>query len=373
MTIFDIASEQISGQKCISCQVFQEIDTVLDQYARFAFDRISPSLLGLFSAFAALWIVWQIGKYWLNGEGAGLFPIFKHILLYSVLVFFLSYGDIFWDSIYWPFKDWILSAPLVILEDPDKTMIVHNNNIGFHGVIFQMLNTVDTRFRQLIHLGAAISKGQGLFMVSVSTLIASIVLQIIYFFNWIYFLILLGEALIKMALVAAVSPILIVSMGFSQTRQVVTRGLNIMFNAGLQIFLVVLMLSFSFYIIGAYEADYPVSPNGDIDLENAEGFINGSIYYFLIIIGIMTGFMMKKAQHIASYLAGGIGDLGAASSLARWATAGGLALAKGPLLMAAKKYAPQAFAGIKNMSGSSYEAVRENLRTEPSVPPQHYG
>ncbi|MBP6098344.1 MAG: hypothetical protein KA477_00005 [Candidatus Levybacteria bacterium] len=340
MSVFDYTSDRIEEGRCISCRIMGDIDIAFMKFAHFAADKLSIAFFGFFVLSASLYFLWKINQQLFSGFKADPYVLFRFLCLFTVTSGLFSMHGLYWDYVFIPVKDLLLSAPVMLLENADVNMVVPGL-IKASNPVEQMLGMVDFRMRQLTGLGDAILRGQNLYM-EPQAFIMSLILKFAYFIVWVYFILLFAEGLIKISLIGAISPIFIICATFPAWRGISYAGLRILFNAGLQLFLVVLTISFSIFMIGGYEDNFPITSGGDIIVDRADEFIEGTSFLFLLFMAPLTGFILRKAQHIASVLAGGIGDLGAASGVTAL-IGGGMGLAGSQMYKYGSKELKKAF------------------------------
>ena len=209
---------------CTSCAIYHNLDQLSRSYGREVFDAIAPQCHKLFTAFLALWLLWQLGVNWLYRGEINKEETFKTFFIFLAVGLFLKGSGYYWDYFYEPVNE--------VITKLTQAVITVSGHAG-GGSIKKMLEVVENELSRIFDLQKMISADASWYQVP--TMIGGLILCLPYVFIWGIFLAYTLEGIYKLLAVTALAPIFIVCTAFPSTRSFTYAAGRIILNGGLTV------------------------------------------------------------------------------------------------------------------------------------------
>lgn len=309
-------------QENVSSKIFLTLHDFLFKYGEKVYESTAGIFLGLFLSFYVIKITWDIAHKSLFKKETSLEDFIKPVVVVSFLTAVLSTSYFAEAWIVKPFYD--LSIHLATITASLTTELPPTANIA------DMLHLVDARLNQVVFIPAKIASD--LVGWSVWLHIGILIIQALYTFVWFLFLALLVEALFRFMTFFAVSPLIIVSLFFPQTKQIGLAGFRSLLHGMLSLFMAGVAMGMTIAVIASTQDLFIV--DGKISAD----WVFSESYFSLILIALVSISFHLKAPKIAANLANIDDGPGAAATVAGIGTAAVMA-SKGAMMGAAGKTA----------------------------------
>ena len=288
---------------CTSCAIYHNLDQVSKVYGRSVFEALAPQCSKLFTAFLAVWLIWQLGVNWLYKGEINKEETLKAFLGFLIVGLFLKGSGYYWEYFYEPAYD--------VISKLTQAVITVSGHVGGDGSIKKMLEVVERELSRIFDLQKMISADASWYQVP--TMIAGLVLCLPYVFIWGLFLAYTLEGIFKLLAVTALAPIFIVCAAFPSSRSFTYAAGRIVLNGGLTVVLAGVAMGFTLSILKHYMAAIPMNEGGMV--AGAAAWVFSKDYWHLFLIGFISILFHFKASTIASNISGSSDGPGAASAL----------------------------------------------------------
>lgn len=323
---------------CTSCAIYHNLDQLSKSYGREVFDAIAPQCSKVFTAFLALWLIWQLIN-WLYRADINKEETFKTFLVFLLVGLFLKGSGYYWDYFYEPAYEVISKLTQAVIK-------VSGHASG--GTIKSMLEVVENELSRIFDLQKMISADASWYQVP--TMMGGLVICLPYVFIWGIFLAYTLEGIFKLLAVTALAPIFIVCAAFPSTRSFTYTAGRIVLNGGLTVVFAGVAMGFTLSVLKHYLTTVPMSETGMGP--GAAAWVFSTNYWHLFLIGFISVLFHLKASTIAANISGSSDGPGAAAVVV-----GAAMLAAG-----ASKKAGGKLAGL---SGSGADAVLKSAKAGP--------
>jgi len=308
-------------QSDISTKIFKTLEKFLFDYGSSVFEKTAAVFLGLFLAFYTLKITWDIANKSLFKHDMKLEDLFKPIIIISFLSALLTTSYLMETWIVLPFYN--LSIHLATITAS------LTNSLSYPASISDMLHLVDLRLNEVVFVPCdAVSKLIG--WKNMYLHVGIWIIQGLYVFVWFLFLALMVEALFRFMTFFAISPLLVCSLFFPQSKQIGLAGFRSLLHGVLSFFMAGVAMGMTIAVIGVNQDLFVV--NGTLSAD----WVFGEQYFTLILIAVVSISFHLKAPKIAANLANIDDGPGAAATVAGLGTAAVMA-GKGAMMGAAGK------------------------------------
>jgi len=325
---------------CHSCTILAPINNAAAHYAQQLFEVLAPGSLALFQAFVGCWLVWKVIRHGILKPGITLDEFLKPILLFSLVIFALRGHDFFWEYIYTPIHQGLMSLLSTIIR------------VGNHGQPTQdlsgMLEVVEVSIFKVTEFCERVYGNAG--WMNPIPLIAGVILLFPFLLLWAVFMVFTVEYLFKLLVVSALSPLFIVAAAFPLTRPHAAAALKVILQGALTVCISVISISVTLNAIDtATNALHLV--NGNLAVTNQFGFFSMQ-FCSLFCLGIVAVLFQLKSPTIASNIVGVQDGAGVSGMIAGAPAAMGAALS----ISSARFFGKAAAGGAKGVGKSVWSA-----------------
>jgi len=328
---------------CTSCAIYHNLDQLSKSYGREVFEAIAPQCHKLFTAFLAVWLLWQLGVNWLYRGDINKEETFKTFLVFLLVGLFLKGSAYYWDYFYEPTNEAITKLTQAVI-----TVSGHAGG----GSIKKMLEVVENELSRIFDLQKMISADASWYQVP--TMIGGLILCLPYVFIWGIFLAYTLEGIFKLLAVTALAPLLIVCAAFPSSRSFTYAAGRIILNGGLTVVFAGVAMGFTLSVLKHYIATIPMNEGGMG--AGAVAWVFSKDYWHLFLIGFISILFHLKASTIASSISGSSDGPGAAGVVV-----GAALLAAG----AAKNAGVRGGGKLAELSGSGADALLISAKAGP--------
>ena len=328
---------------CTSCAIYHNLDQLSKTYGREVFDAITPQCHKLFTAFLAVWLLWQLGVNWLYRGEINKEETFKTFLVFLLVGLFLKGSGYYWDYFYEPVNE--------VITKLTQAVITVSGHAG-GGSIKKMLEVVENELSRIFDLQKMISADASWYQVP--TMIGGLILCLPYVFIWGIFLAYTLEGIFKLLAVTALAPLLIVCAAFPSSRSFTYAAGRIILNGGLTVVFAGVAMGFTLSVLKHYIATIPMNEGGMG--AGAAAWVFSKDYWHLFLIGFISILFHLKASTIASNISGSSDGPGAAGVVV-----GTALLAVG----AAKNAGVRGGGKLAEISGSGANALLKSAKAGP--------
>ena len=284
-----------------SCNIYQQLDTLSEAYARQAFNILAPSTRIVFGAFIALWLVWQLG---VNLAMKGEFDrtaFLKSLIGFLLIQTFLESSGYYWDYFYAPIKDSTLKLAQAVIQSSGK---VSSQDIR------GLLEIVEKELDQIFNIQRLVNKESSYF--ALGSLFAGFMIVLPFVFVWGLFLAYMLEGIFKLLAITALAPLFIAAAGFSSTRSFSTSAARVVLGGSLTVVFAGVSMGFTLSVLKHYIALIPITETGSQDVGV---WLYSSDYWALFLIGFISILFHLKAATLASAISGSQDGPGAAAAV----------------------------------------------------------
>lgn len=328
---------------CTSCAIYHNLDQLSKTYGREVFDAITPQCHKLFTAFLAVWLLWQLGVNWLYRGEINKEETFKTFLVFLLVGLFLKGSGYYWDYFYEPVNE--------VITKLTQAVITVSGHAG-GGSIKRMLEVVENELSRIFDLQKMISADASWYQVP--TMIGGLILCLPYVFIWGIFLAYTLEGIFKLLAVTALAPLLIVCAAFPSSRSFTYAAGRIILNGGLTVVFAGVAMGFTLSVLKHYIATIPMNEGGMG--AGAAAWVFSKDYWHLFLIEFISILFHLKASTIASNISGSSDGPGAAGVVV-----GTALLAVG----AAKNAGVRGGGKLAEISGSGANALLKSAKAGP--------
>lgn len=268
----------------------QPITNHAEKFSREIFNSLASFSLGLLEGLCLLWIMWTVynalivGKFdWQN--------IIKKILIFAVVASMLAVNNkLFYEYIYDPIKYATNELVNNILSIDPKS------NLQRFGNSQKSIQEIDDCFSKLVSLIMLISKKASFMATAVTSILTCVIWGLFVIAEAMFALYLIGNTL-KLAAVSALSPLLILTFVFEQTRSYAVNGLKYVLASACTL----LVASFCMALILLALENIIAS----LLIENIQSdFQVFSALSTLLVLALSSIYFLKLAPEIASSIIG---------------------------------------------------------------------
>jgi len=267
----------------ITSKTFLTIENLLFVYGDKIFDKTSTIFLELFMIFYGCKFAWDMSYKILFKHKIEPEDIVKPLLIMSCLTVFMS------SSHY--VEEWIVRPAYNLAIGLTTITAALTGKLSGNATIIDMLNLVDQRLNEVIFVPCrAIAKNAGFLEYFLKWGIYFI--EAIYIFVWILFITLLLMSVFRFITFYAISPLIIVSLFFPQTKLIGIAGFKSLLHGILGMLMAGIAMGLTVSII----SDTP-----DLFYDNTgnmkTNWVFGSEYFTLLLLGLISiAFHLKSAK-----------------------------------------------------------------------------
>lgn len=299
--------------ECVSCFIFETLESSATWYAQDIFDVLAPWTRDLFAAFIGFWAAWHLFSMMWFGRG-DLKQLGLQLLGFTFITAILQATDFYFDWFYHPLLDVTSSLTQMVVSVP---------SLGVEDTTYEgLLRTVEHELYRVLEFSSAILSSAGTFDIHIPIILGLFILPFVVV--WAIFLAFLAEGMFKLLAVTAVGPLLLVAAGFKPTRGFTMSGIRIALNGVLTVVFAGVAMGFTLAILQRLIDRIPFDENGDMMI-GAHDFLFSLDFFGLFIVGLISVLFHLKAATIASNISGAMDGPGAAATVA----AAGVGLASG--------------------------------------------
>lgn len=320
------------NNKCVSCFIFEKLDTLSGSYAAKVFQATHMPVFEAFSVAMALWLAYQLV---VNGLFKGELDFRAVGIQASVLVVvsvLLRQQSLVWEYIYYPARDLLGGVPQWFVKPAGG--ISDTSLVG-------LLRLVEKEIRAVLDAAWLIGKQAG--FSSIYLLFAAVLMILPYLFVWVVFCAFVVEGIFKLLAMTAFSSFLIAFAGFPMTRGFAVSGFRVLLSGILTVVFAALSMGFTLEVVQFFTGDLPRDGAG-LSAETAGRYVASGSYWGLVILGFISILLHLKAATIASNISGANDGPGAAAAVVG-AGMSAVGLAKAGSMWAASRSARLAGAG----------------------------
>ena len=222
----------------ITSELFEKLNALLFKFGKLIFDKTSVIFLTIFMTFYGCKFVWDISYKILFKHKLEVEDIIKPLLIVSCVTVVMSASGYVEEWLVRPFYN--LAVGLTTI-----TAALTGELIG-NPTIVDMLNLVDQRLNQVVFQPLnSIEVGMKIYLY-----IGIYILMGLYVFVWFLFVALILESIFRFMTFYAISPLIIVSLLFSQTRPIAMAGFRSLLHGILSMFMAGVAMGLTIVIIG---------------------------------------------------------------------------------------------------------------------------
>jgi|HigsolmetaAR202D_1030399.scaffolds.fasta_scaffold07041_5 hypothetical protein len=290
---------------CITCGIFQQLDSLSIRYGREVFEALAPATRQAFSAFIGLWFAFQLFYKGLLRGALKLQDFMAKMVLFAVLHVALMSSSYYWDFVYVPIRETTSAISQLVVRPAGEI-----TDPTFTG----LLKVVETEVWKVVDLSRAMLEDAGWF--SPTLLIAGLLLLIPFLFVLLVFVAFLLEGLFKFLAITVLAPLAIVCIGFDATRGFAISAGRILLGGALTIIFAAVAMGFTVAILRAYIAPplLPIEMDGELKTRIAH-FPFSKAYFGLLILGFISVLFHLKAATLAANISGASDGPGAAATV----------------------------------------------------------
>jgi len=289
---------------CISCRIVDPINSIAEQYAYQLFDLLAGYSIPLFNSFFGLWFIYQIVNKGIIKANLNFEDFVKSLCLYSIVLMLLQHHNLFWTWFYTPFNQTMQLLLIAILK-----LGINGDNIS--STQGGLLEVIDKSVEQIYVLTNLFWK-EGSFW-NIGLIIGGIFLIIPYLVLWGIFIAFLLEYTLKLLLVSAITPFLLIAFAFPSTRSFTFGGLKIILQSSLTLIFSVITMSFTLVVIRRIFIGLPIT--GQTLKSSAALWVFSADYWSCILIALISVHFLLKTHAIAANIIGSVGNTGIATSI----------------------------------------------------------
>jgi hypothetical protein len=268
-------------------------------YAKNTFTVLAPNCSKLFTTFAALWVIWQLGINWSIKGDIDWTDTIKTFLIFLWVGLFLQGSGYYWEWIYEPIQSTTLNLAQTVIKASGQ---------GVGGDIQTLLNLVETELNSVFDIQSMIAADTSWYQVQMT--IGGLIVILPFVFIWGLFLALMLTGVFTLMAMTALAPVYIVCAAFSSTRPLTIMALRVILCGCLTVILTGVAMGFTLSVLKHYMATIPV--NAGAAGAGASTWVFSKDYWALFLIGFISILFHLQASSIASSLAGASAGAGAA-------------------------------------------------------------
>jgi len=282
----------------ITSELFEKLNALLFNFGKLIFDKTSVIFLTIFMTFYGCKFAWDMSYKILFKHKLEVEDIIKPLLIVSCVTAVMSASGYVEEWLVRPFYN--LAVGLTTI-----TAALTGELIG-NPTIVDMLNLVDQRLNQVVFQPLnSIEVGMKIYLY-----IGIYILMGLYVFVWFLFVALILESIFRFMTFYAISPLIIVSLLFSQTRPIAMAGFRSLLHGILSMFMAGVAMGLTIVIIGDDTTLF--FTNGHMDND----WVFGHQYFTLVMIALVSISFHLKAPKIAANLSNLDDGAGAAAAVA---------------------------------------------------------
>lgn len=323
---------------CWGCTLFAKTAEVTAEMGQKGNEAFAASASSAIAAFMGLWIMWQLylmlSITHANSPAQSIDTIFNRIVIMFLVMFVLNVGA--FNYIMTPF----LQTLGATMQSAQTLLPGGGNNYGTcSGVAASGAGAYVAQGNQLLcsmqkELGGGVALGVWMMasaefgLLTQTFDIQQLVMGLIIFAVFLFMIILLPfrffDALVRIATVSAILPLVVIAYLFKPSRGIVKQAITSLLTAMLTFLFTAIAMAIAISVLHAVTADIyntvdPASPNG-----NAFGGINGSDFMVLLTATLGMASMLQSAGNLAAEFAGFQGQIGNAGAAGAGAVTGSL-------------------------------------------------
>lgn len=344
---------------CVTCGMFRQFDTVVNQYALQAFEALAPWVRNGFTAFVGAWLAFHLGWRGVLQGNLRLPEMMNAGAVFVAVAVILQGSAFYWGWIYLPGREVMSGLTQIVVSSPSM-------GVGDPSMT-GLLSTVE---REVMRVFAVV---QGIIAESnfyeLVNLVGGILLLLPYVFVWGIFLAFLLEGIFKFLGVSALAPVFIACIAFKATRGFAMSAARILLSGILTVVFAGVAMGFTITIVKTYTADLPMTADGTF-AGDPSAFVLSREYFSILLIGFISILFHLKAATLASNIAGASDDPGAASAVVAAGMAGvgllkaaALAPARPVIDNARRRYGEAVMDGVSRAASSALSAAGRRAGT----------
>ncbi len=269
----------------MASSVFMKLHNLLFHFGQLIFDKTSTIFLGLFMTFYGCKFAWDISYKILFKHKLEVEDIVKPLLIVSCVTVVMSTSGYIEEWVVRPFYN--LAVGLTTITAALTGELTGNPTI------VDMLHLVDQRLNKVVfHPLSSIEVGWGFHLY-----IGIIILMALYIFVWVLFLALIVVSIFRFMTFYAISPLIIVSLFFPQTRSIAIAGFKSLLHGVLSLFMAGVAMGLTIVVIGDDTSLFFTEGNMKND------WVFSEQYFTLVMISLISISFHLKAPKIAANLA----------------------------------------------------------------------
>jgi len=364
-----------SGNDCWGCRLFGVMAEVAMEKGQQGSDLFSASAISAVSAFMALWVTWQLflmlSVSHANSPAQSIDTIFNRLIVMMVVLFLLSSNR--------PYT-YIMQGVLTSLGD---IMAAASGLVGGaqtcvgSGGSSERFITQGTGLLCAVHKQMSHGMALGAWMIDGATfniftgeydilrIIGGAIIFAVFGFMLIIMPFRFFDALVRIATVAVIMPIVILAYLFKPTRGAVKQAATSLLAAALTFLFTAIAVAIAMAVFERITAPIFVNVSGggyDNGQKNAIGPMSGPDFMILIATALGMATMILQAGNLAQEFAGFQGQMGSAG-------AAGAAAATGVVMLGAKAAGGVAGSAVTGAAGKAGGMVPSPSTPTPPAPP----
>jgi hypothetical protein len=354
------------GSECWGCQLFSTMATVTMQLGQDGSRIFAANAKSAVSAFMSLWVVWQLylmlSISHANSPAQSIDTIFNRLVIMMVVLFLLS-GNTSYTYIMRPVLDTLggimdASSSLIGGAQMQCTGVDAGNEVFIQkgsGLLCAMHNQMNDGMALGAWLidGASFNVFYGQF--EILRVLGGVILMAVFGFMLIIMPFRFFDALVRIATISVILPVVILAYLFKPTRGAVKQAATSLLAAALTFLFTAIAIAIAVKVLQAVtftiiHTDYDKAQLS-VTQSIGVGPIDAPKFMILIAAAIGMATMILQAGNLAQEFAGFQGQMGSAG-------AAGAAAAAGTVMMAAKYGGGAVGSAGARMGGAATSAIR---------------
>jgi type IV secretory pathway VirB6-like protein len=218
---------------CLSCEILNPIKAQVETYALQVFDALAGGCANAFMAFFALWFIFVVLKMFLQGEFAFRDTI-RCLIIYAFITVALLNNSLYWEYIYKPLEK--TTTNIV------STVVSASRQVGGKAhSLNSMLEEIENVMTKVFDFTSSMAEDASMFD-KANVWAVGLFLKIPFVFFWAIFAVYTLEFIMKLMVVSALSPLLLVAAGFDKTRGYFYAGIKVMLQGALTVCIAALVM-----------------------------------------------------------------------------------------------------------------------------------
>lgn len=295
------------------------VNKVHDKAVPFSFkiyNALSPDAVKLFAMFFTIWFLYQLIYHAMMKGDLKLPDVLKNFMLFSCISSFLKYGVYFKDWVITPIMDMVNGIILAILRNGLGERLIEISHSAYDQNA--MLYAVDQCLNQIIGIYLGINHGANFY--NLDSLVAGLFLIFPYLVMSGMFACYVLEYIFKVAAITAISPILLICIGFSPTRGAFTGGIRMIFQGAVNLIIAVFFMTLVLHVVHELVGELPNLEGRELSKATTAWLFSNDFWGCLIVGGIAC-LLLGKSPTIASAITN-VADSSAAAAIVATTGAG---------------------------------------------------